>query len=506
VPDLNSRGPSVRLPLFAGSAAVLLVLAFSTRYGLFRDELYYLACARRLAWGYVDHPPFSIALLKLFGEHLFMIKVPAALAFGAAVFLAGRQAGVLGAGTWGTLVTVLATTLCPLLVAIAGLYSMNVLEIAWWAGATAISARLLITPTPARWAALGLLIGLGTLTKYSMLMFPAGLCLGMLASPSRRQFLTPGPWIGGLIAAAIAAPHFVWEARHGWPSLEFMHNATAIKMTAVAPLDFLRGQILVSNPVFALVWLAGLAGLLAMRSLRPWRPHGVAFLFSTAVLMASGRSRASYLAPSYMLLLPAGGVVFETWISERRRWMRRAVVGIGVLAGLATLPLALPVLPVDALIRYQSALGFTPRAEEHSRLGPLPQFIADRFGWREMALAVERAYDALPEDERARTYVFTRNYGEAAAVEYFAPRLRGRVLSGHNSYHLWFPQGWSGSEVLVIGDSAADVRKAFADVQEVGRTGSSPWAMPYERDLAILIGRGPLLDLPALHRAIKHYD
>src|SRR5258708_3147309 len=42
---------------------LLLELLFIRRYGIFRDELYYLACSEHLAWGYVDQPPLSIALL-----------------------------------------------------------------------------------------------------------------------------------------------------------------------------------------------------------------------------------------------------------------------------------------------------------------------------------------------------------------------------------------------------------------------------------------------------------
>src|SRR3954463_11173336 len=132
--------------VFPGVAAAILILSFSTRYGIFRDELYYLACARRLAWGYVDNPPFSLALLKLFGGHLFAIKVPAAIAFGVAVFLTGRQAAALGADRWGGALARVATMLCPLLVAVAGIYSMTVLEIAWWACAAAISKELLLVP------------------------------------------------------------------------------------------------------------------------------------------------------------------------------------------------------------------------------------------------------------------------------------------------------------------------------------------------------------------------
>ena len=37
----------------------LLTNAFGS-YGIFRDELYYLACAHRLDLGYVDQPPLSI--------------------------------------------------------------------------------------------------------------------------------------------------------------------------------------------------------------------------------------------------------------------------------------------------------------------------------------------------------------------------------------------------------------------------------------------------------------
>jgi hypothetical protein len=499
----SPRGQPIALA--GGIFASLLILAFSAGYGIFRDELYYWACAQRLAWGYVDHPPLSIGVLRLFGGHLLAMKVPGALAFGVSVYLMVRQSRLMGARAWGMSVTAVATALCPLLVAIAGLFSMNVLEIAFWAVGTSLSARLLIEPTPRRWLTFGLVVGLGLLNKYSMAMLPAGLVVGLLATPSRRQLLTPWPWIGGAIALAVFSPHAIWEIQHGNPSLEFMRRATQLKMTSVAPLDFLKEQLLITNPVLAIVWLAGLIGLLFSRRLRPWRAHGIAFLVSTGILVASGKSRASYMAPSYMLLMPAGGVMIESFVSSSWVWTRRLTLSAGAITSALLLPMSLPILPVDTLIRYQQALGFTPRAEEHAALGPLPQFMADRFGWREMAAAVDATYMALPADERARTYVFTRNYGEAAAIEYFSPALRGRVLSGHNNYYLWFPSGWDGSEILVIGDKEEDVRKAFADVQRVGVT-DHPLAMPYERHLTVFLGRHPLLTLDQIRAAIKHFD
>lgn len=65
-------------------------------YGWFIDELYYVACARRLAFGYVDHPPFSVAVLALvrgaFGDSLLAPRVVAAFTTGASVVLAGALA------------------------------------------------------------------------------------------------------------------------------------------------------------------------------------------------------------------------------------------------------------------------------------------------------------------------------------------------------------------------------------------------------------------------------
>jgi hypothetical protein len=44
-----------------------LHLITSTRYGYFRDALYYLACSEHLAFGYVDQPPL-IAVLGWFAR------------------------------------------------------------------------------------------------------------------------------------------------------------------------------------------------------------------------------------------------------------------------------------------------------------------------------------------------------------------------------------------------------------------------------------------------------
>src|SRR3974390_3634480 len=65
-------------PMLGATTIVLLIAACKLvvhlyaghRYGYFVDELYYLACSRHLAWGYVDQPPFVPAVAWL-STHLF---------------------------------------------------------------------------------------------------------------------------------------------------------------------------------------------------------------------------------------------------------------------------------------------------------------------------------------------------------------------------------------------------------------------------------------------------
>lgn len=74
------------LPIFFGIFYFIILTIINTTggYGIFVDEYYYLACSKRLSWGYVDQPPFSIFLLSLFridgNSILFLRFIPAVFA------------------------------------------------------------------------------------------------------------------------------------------------------------------------------------------------------------------------------------------------------------------------------------------------------------------------------------------------------------------------------------------------------------------------------------------
>lgn len=505
------------------AAKLLLHLATLGGYGVFRDELYYLASTDRLAWGFVDHPPLSIALLALvtglLGESLPAVRLVPALAGAAAVLVVGLTARRLGAGVFGQAVAMVAMLAAPLYLALHHIYSMNALDVLVWALAAYLLLGVLERPTPGRWAVLGLLLGLGLQTKISVLWLGAGLAVGLLATRRGRRLLaTPGPWLAGALALVLFLPYVLWNAAHGWPTLEFMANAAAFKMVARSPAAYLADLALSMNPLTLPVWAGGLALLLAGGLERERRGEvrvlGWAAATVLLILLLTGSAKVSYAAAPLTWLFAAGGPAVEAALrrllegSPRAAPAARGAVLLLLLAsGAALAPLALPVLPVEGFLAWSRALGLAPSAEERHEVGALPQFFADMHGWEELVAEVERVVAALPAEDRERAVVFGQNYGEAGAVDVLG-RSRGLppAISGHNSYWLWGPPPGAGAEVVVVlGDDREDLEALFHRVERAG-TVECDYCMPYEDDLPVWVARDLRGDLRELWPAVRSFN
>ncbi|MGE0455418.1 MAG: ArnT family glycosyltransferase [Vicinamibacteria bacterium] len=491
------------LPLFA----LLLHLGFAEGYGYFRDELYYLACADHLAWGYVDHPPLSVALLyavrSLLGDSLPAIRLLPALAHAFTVLLAGLMARELGGACHARALAMVATLIAPEYLSLGSVYSMNAFDVLIWAASAWLLMRLLAEDRPGLWPVLGLLLGLGLLNKISVLWLGAGLAVGLVLA--RRDLLRrPGPWTAAAIALLLFLPHLLWQLREGWPTLEFIRNATGQKMAGIGALDFALAQIMNLHPLTFPIWLAGLVFLLGARA---FRPLGILYLVVFALLVVNQKSRTGYLAPAYTMLFSAGSVVVAGLLERRGpRVALPAILAGLIVGGTLTAPLAMPVLPVEGSIRYARMLGQTPSTEEKKEIGALPQFFADMQGWDRMVAAVARAYRALPEDDRARVGIFASNYGEAGAIDLLGRRLGlPAAVSGHNNYWHWGPRDHSGDPLLVLTPSRERLDALFESVEQV-ETVECGHCMPYENHRPVFLCRRPRVRLPDLWPQLKHYD
>ncbi|MCP3982241.1 MAG: glycosyltransferase family 39 protein [bacterium] len=495
--------------VLAGVTALLHLATAADGWGPFRDELYYVACSENLSFGYVDHPPLVALLTRLartlLGDSLLALRVLPALAAGVTVFLAGALARELGGAPFARALACVASALAPVYVGNFGFLSMNALDVMFWTAAVWLLARLLRTEDPRLWPAFGVVTGLGLQNKVSIVFLGLGVAAGILLTANRRWLLRRELWLGGAIAFLLLLPNLIWQALNDWPTREFVANATQNKNLPLAPLEFLQEQVLMMNPIVVPLALAGL-GFLFLAAQGRWRLLGWAFV-SVVVLLITQRSKAYYLSPAYTVLFAPGAVLLES-LTERRPWrfLRAPAVAVVVLTGLLLAPLAKPVLPIETYVRYAQALGVAPSTSERKEVARLPQFFADRLGWRELAETVQQVVQTLPAEQRERACVFGQNYGHAGAIDFYADELDlPPALSGHNSYHLWGPGSCDGSVLIVIDDRRERLEHLFDSV-ELGARYRCDDCMPYESEKPIWIGRDMRLPIEQLWPTLGHYD
>lgn len=470
-------------------------MASAGRYGYFRDELYYAACGQRLAWGYVDHAPLAPFLARLtrllLGDSLFSLRFLPALSAAAKVLLAGWIARELGGGRFAQFLAALTILCAPIYLTFDNIFTMNAFEPVFWMASAAIMLRILNTGNGRLWLLFGLVSGVGILNKHSMLFFGSGIAVGLLLTPARREFTRIWIWLGALIALLIFLPNFLWEIHNGWPTIALLHSVIGTKYSTVPAWKFIAQQALLTHPLAAPIWLAGLWFLLRDAHGKRYTVLAWAYLVVLVEMLAL-HGKIYYLAPAYIMLLAAGAAWMELRVLPRTgNWLKPALMVPLVIGALIAAPLAMPVLPLEAAIRYSRFWDVQSVHVENVPLGDLPQLFGDMIGWEEQARAVADAYRRVPQRERAQTAVLAYNYGEAGAVDYFGPRLGlPAAISGHNQYGYWGPRGYSGESVIAIGFAEQRLRQFFGEVTAVGFV-NPPHGMPEESNLTIYHCRRP---------------
>jgi len=493
--------PAVLLGVIA-----LAIHAFANQhYDFFRDELYFIVCGRHPAWGYVDQPPL-VPLIAGFadwaapGSLSALRAVPAlmdALTIAGAVLLTRR----LGGGAFAGWLAGLCVLLAPFNLSIGMLLDTDIFQPLAWIGCAWVLVDILEKGDQRRWLVIGAITGFALWSKYMILFDLVALALVMPFTPLRRAFLTPWPYLAGLLAALIIAPNLIWQWRHDLPFLEIGANGANGKNVAMSLPQYLLSEVVLFGPAAAIVWIVA---LLALGFSARWRLYRVfALQYAVFILIEVAlHGKDYYAAALYPPLFAFGATVIETAVS--RAALRAALIAVVVAVGIVAMPMALPVLPVDRFVAYERALGYKPAPMETRALSDLPQLYADMFGWHEMARQVSQAYWALPEEDRAKAVFAANNYGEAAAVDIFGDRLPPSI-SGHNNYFIWGPRGHDGSVVIRVTGKPEAAREAYGEVDIVAQL-DDPHAMPDEAHLYVVICRGRKSSLIADWPQFKNYN
>lgn len=497
----TSAWPATIAALIGAFAIAAFALHFLTasRYGYFRDELYYAACGQHLAWGYVDHAPLIAVISwfarRLLGDSLYALRFFPALSAAAKVLLTAWMVRELSGRRFAQLLAAVVVFFCPIYLTMDSFLSMNSFEPLFWMGCVAVAMRIANGGSPRLWLLFGAISGVEILNKHSTLFFGLAFFLALFVTSGRRHLRNQWIWLGALLAFLIFLPNLLWEIAHRFPTIEVLQNAARFKNVPVSWYGFIAEQALLVHPLASPVVLAGLWFFFGSKEGRAYRFLGWTYLF-VLVQMLAMKGRIYYVAPIYPMLFAAGAVWLERRIEARGwEWARQAILIPLAVGGIVAAPLALPLLPVGAAAAYSNFWDIRKVRVENYDSGQLPQLFADMFGWPNQVKIVASVYRSLPAEDRAQTVILAANYGEAGAIDYFGPSYGlPRAISPHNNYYLWGPGDSSGNVVIAVGMDLHKLLLLFGDVQKAATIEES-YAVPDENDLPVYVCRSPRIPL-----------
>ena len=501
-------------------AALVLHLAFNHRFGYYRDELYFIDCARHLAWGYVDQPPLAPLVTWLTapaGYALWALRLLPALLSGVTVLLACAIARELRGGAIAQAITGLTVLLAPAFLGLGYALSTEMLSPAAWSALILLTMRLVKTKDERIYLAIALVVALGMYAKYSVAACALALALGIVLTGNGKLLRSRYLVLGVALVVALLLPNALWQIGHGFPMLGVIHgdqlnrhalaNGVADESANLGPnaLYFIATQIGYQNPFFCVIWVAGLVALLRGMDEAPYRFIAVAYFLLVALIVIT-IGRGYYTEGFYPALFAAGSVSIERFLSTRAAWWRAVVTVSALVTGAALAPLALPVFPLPAYMQYERTIGLSRPMPPDGKYHLINPLYADQLGWNAMTQTVARAYWSLPPRQRAGTAIFADRYAYAGAIDFFGPRYGlPPVISPNNSYYLWGTRGYTGDSVLAVG--ATDyplLMHSFGSVVQIAvYRNDLRWIL--EGPLPIYLCTRPRAPLAAMWPALKYY-
>jgi len=492
----------------AAIAVFIVHLAGNAHYGFFRDELYFIICGRHPQWGYVDQPPvvpLLAALSQIFGHSLLLLRlVPALFAAGGA-YVTVLMVEEFGGGIFAQILASIAFLFAGVLLSFGQKVGTDEVGLWTWPLLAYFMIRIVRGADPRLWLLAGAVTGISFESKYSVVFFLTALLLGLLLTPQRSILMNRWFALGTLIAVAIALPNVLWQAHYGFPMWELLRNGQNGKNIIAGPVLYIIQEILIMNIFLAPVWILGLVWLLRNAT---FRFLGYAYLLLIGEMLIM-HGKHYYPANIYPILLAAGGVQIGVFVAASRV-AQTAILAYCAILGPVFIPFSLPILPEAVFLAYQDRLGdilHIPKstlATEHGReRSALPGDWADMHGWPELAATVKSLYDSLPPAERAQAVVVAENYGEAAAINFFAPDVP--VVSGHNQYWLWGYGRYTGNVIIDVHGDCGAKQHLFRSSHQA-TTFDVPYTIGWETDMPIMLCKGLKVPIASIWPQIKSYE
>jgi hypothetical protein len=430
-----------------------------------------------LEWGYKEGPPFIALLAKLsitlFGNSVFAARIFPTIFGGLIIWFTGRIVVEFGGRRFAITLACLALIFSPAFAASDYLFQPVVFDQFWWVLTVWLFIKYLNTTDVRYLYWLGATVGLGMLTKYTMLFFTIALIVGILIS-KQRKLLFNRHILGAMgLAMLIFMPNFIWQVTHHFPVITHMKALRAEQLDYITPGNFIKQQLTV-NGIALFVWLTGFVFLIFSFRLRNFQFLAIAYvLIFLFLLQMDGKNY--YLFGAYPMLFAAGGFGFERWLKTSGLALRTLTIICFTLPNMILFPLVLPVLPLEQTLaffrfahRNLPALEFAVTWEDQ-KVHATTQDYGDMFGWDEMAQKVGAAYQGLTPEQQKQTFVYADNYGEAGALQHYHKQYNyPDVASLNSSFTLWAPDSLNCKYMIYVDDSGGRNIREFVAGNMIG--------------------------------------
>jgi 4-amino-4-deoxy-L-arabinose transferase-like glycosyltransferase/membrane-associated phospholipid phosphatase len=428
-------------------------------FDLSPDEAHYWEWSRRLDLSYYSKGPMIAYLIYLgtsvFGDTVFGVRALAVVLSAASsclIYLMARDLYGEKAG----LVSGLLVQIVPLFSVFGVLFTIDSPFIFFWVLSLYVLHKLLARqlhegrkPTfDYYWVLLGVSIGLGLLTKYTMAFFLLSGLLFLLSSKNTRGLLkTPGPYIAVLISLAVFSPVILWNAANGWVTLKHTagqtHVAEGLKISAKDFIEFTGSQFGVITPVLFVLIVA------ALWKIRKTEKGALLLWFSAPTVIffllksLQGKVEANWALPGYA----TGFIAFSACYAED-------ILSAGRSRKALLVPAILLSMVVTFFAHFPSMLHLPQKMDPTSRL----------VGWKELGQETSVIYK-----EMARTgpvFIFASRYQVSSELAFY---MDGNPVTYCINFHRRMNQYdlWPGFEGFK-GQNAVYVRMSGNLPEEIG--------------------------------------
>lgn len=482
--------PLARGPVYAALIALGVVLSvFSNGYGYHRDELYFRML--KPGWGYVDEPPLTPLLVRLFthlSDNPWAIRIPATFATMLSAYVLVLVTREFGGGRRAQALCAWAYSFAAIPIVMGHVALTSTIDFPVWPAVLLFVARAQLRRQPAWWLAAGLVVGVSMYNKLLVAVLLAALAVGVLLVGPRRLLLSR--WVVGaaIVALAIGAPNIIYQATNHWPQLS-MGRALAAHNSGEVRVQMWPFLLILLGPTLVPIWIAGLVGLFRRPEWRSLRFVAAAFPVLLIIVFVMG-SQFYYPFGLLAVIFAIGCVPAADWM---RAWRTRLVVVLIAINTAVSLVLGLPLVPVGSL-------GKTP-------IPGINQAARDSVGWPTYVRQIADAYEALPASDRANAVIVASNYGEAGAVDRYGRALGlPAVFSGQNQLYQQAMPPSSATVVVFVGGELDRAVTLFDSCHAVGRLDNDVDVDNEEQGEPIAICRTPIGGWAAVWPKLAHKD